>query len=325
MVFPGRWLRTAYYVLRGKGILSVNLMKPVVAAGLSIVVGVVVFALKYAAYRLTGSVSIYSDALESTVNVVAAAAALISIRVAAQPPDLNHPFGHSKAEYFSAVLEGGLILFAAIEIVRAAWGRFLEPVALTGLGIGLGLALAATVLNGAMAAFLVWNGRRQRSPALVADGKHLWADVVSTVGVVTGVSLAAWTGWWILDPLMALLVACAIVWVGVRLVRYSIGGLMDESLPARTMATIQGVIADHMEGALEVHDLRSRRAGQHTFIEFHLVVPGTMRVEAAHTICDRLENELSRALPGSIVTIHIEPEEKAHRRGRVTRLGAEEF
>lgn len=300
-------------------------MNPVVAAGLSIAVGIVVFALKYAAYRLTGSVSLYSDALESIVNVVAAGAALFSIRVAAQPPDLNHPFGHTKAEYFSAVLEGGLILFAAVEIVRAAWSRFLEPVALTGLSAGVTLALLATALNGAMATLLIWNGRRRRSPALVADGKHLWTDVITTVGVVAGVGLAAWTGWWILDPLLALLVAGVIVGVGVRLVRSSIGGLMDESLPARTMATIQRIIAQHMAGALEVHDLRSRRAGQRTFVEFHLVVPGTMRVEAAHAICDRLEDELYRALPGSVVTIHIEPEEKAHRRGQVTRLGSEGF
>lgn len=297
-------------------------MKPVAAAGLSIIVGMVVFALKYTAYRFTGSVSLYSDALESIVNVVAAGAALFSIRVAAQPPDLNHPFGHSKAEYFSAVLEGGLILFAASEIVRAAGQRFMDPLALTDLNVGVGLALVATLLNGAMATFLVWNGRQQRSPALVADGKHLWTDVVSTLGVVAGMGLAAWTGWWILDPLLALIMACVIVWVGARLVLYSIGGLMDESLPARTMAIIQQCIADHMEGALEVHDLRSRRAGQRTFIEFHLVVPGTMSVENAHVICDRLEDTLNRTLSGSVVTIHVEPEEKAHRRGRVTRLGA---
>ncbi len=297
-------------------------MNPVAIAGLSIVVGVVVLAVKYAAYHLTGSVSLYSDALESIVNVVAAGAAWFSLRVAAQPPDLNHPFGHSKAEYFSAVLEGGLILFAAVEIVRAAWDRFLDPVALTGLGLGVGLALLATALNGALAAFLVWNGRKRRSPALVADGKHLGTDVVSTLGVVGGVSLAAWTGWWILDPLLALLVAAAIVWTGVRLVRSSIGGLMDESLSAGTMALIQSVIADRMAGALEAHDLRSRRAGQRLFIEFHLVVPGTMRVEAAHAICDRLEEALRQAVSGSVVTIHVEPEEKAHRRGLVTRLGA---
>lgn len=297
-------------------------MNPVATAGLSILVGVVVFTLKYAAYHFTGSVSLYSDALESIVNVVAAGAALVSIRVASQPPDLNHPFGHSKAEYFSAVLEGGLILFAAGEIVRAASRRFMDPVALTDLGVGISLALLATLLNGGMAAFLVWNGRKRRSPALIADGKHLWTDVVSTFGVVAGIGLAAWTGWWVLDPLLALIVACVIVWVGARLIFYSIGGLMDESLPARTMTIIQQGIADHMEGALEVHDLRSRRAGQRTFIEFHLVVPGTMSVESSHVICDRLESTLRHTIPGSVVTIHVEPEEKAHRRGRVTRLGA---
>ena len=165
-------------------------MNPIAAARLSVVVGLVVLALKYVAYRLTGSVSLYSDALESIVNVVAAVAVVISIRVAAQPPDLNHPFGHSKAEYFSAVLEGGLILFAAVEIMRAAWQRFLDPLALTDLNLGLGVALLATVINGAMAGFLVWNGKKQRSPALIADGRHLWTDVVTTVGVLVGVGLA---------------------------------------------------------------------------------------------------------------------------------------
>lgn len=297
-------------------------MKPVTAASLSLVVGLAVFTLKYVAYRLTGSVSLYSDALESIINVVAAGTALFSVRVAAQPPDLNHPFGHSKAEYFSAVLEGGLILFAAVEIVRAAWQRLLEPAALDDLGVGLGLTLLATGCNTAMATLLVWIGRRQRSPALVADGRHLWTDVASTVGVVSGVGLAAWTGWWVLDPLLALLMAGAIVWMGVRLVRYSVGGLMDESPPTGTMAIIQSVIAEQMDGALEVHDLRSRRAGQRVFVEFHLVVPGTMRVDAAHTICDRLEETLRQTLPGIVVTIHVEPEYKAHRKGRVTRLGA---
>ena len=297
-------------------------MNPIVAARLSVVVGLVVLALKYAAYRLTGSVSLYSDALESIVNVVAAVAVLISIRVAAQPPDLNHPFGHSKAEYFSAVLEGGLILFAAVEIVRAAWQRFFDPLALTDLNLGLGVALLATVINSAMAGFLVWNGKKQRSPALVADGKHLWTDVVTTVGVLAGVGLAGLTGWWILDPLLAVLVAVNIVWVGLRLVRDSIGGLMDESLPAGTMTSIQHVIADHMDDALEVHDLRSRQAGRHTFVEFHLVVPGSMSVSTSHALCDRLEEALHDAVPGCIITIHVEPEDKAHRTGRVMRLGA---
>ncbi len=292
------------------------------AGGLALGVGLLVFLGKLGVYAATGSTAVLSDALESIVNVVAAGAAWFSLRVAAQPPDLNHPFGHSKAEYFSAVLEGGLILFAAVEIVRAAWDRFLEPVALTGLGLGLGLALLATALNGALAALLVWNGRKRRSPALVADGKHLWTDVITTVGVLAGIGLAWATGWWILDPLLALAVAVNIVWVGVQLVQDSVGGLMDESLPPTTMATIQRVIADRMEGALEVHDLRSRRAGHRTFIEFHLVVPGPMTVAASHTICDRLEEALRQAVPGCAVTIHVEPEEKAHHDGLVTRIGA---
>ena len=297
-------------------------MNPIAAARMSVVVALVVLVLKYAAYRLTGSVSLYSDALESIVNVVAAVAMVISIRVAAQPPDLNHPFGHSKAEYFSAVLEGGLILFAAVEIMRAAWQRFLDPLALTDLNLGLGVALLATVFNGAMAGFLVWNGKKQRSPALIADGRHLWTDVVTTVGVLVGVGLAGLTGWWILDPLLAVLVAVNIVWVGLHLVRDSMGGLMDESLPASTMATIQHIIAEHMDEAIEVHDLRSRQAGRHTFVEFHLVVPGSMSVATSHALCDQLEEALLRAVPGNVVTIHVEPEEKAHRTGRVMRIGA---
>lgn len=297
-------------------------MKPLAIARMSVVVGLIVLGLKYVAYRFTGSISLYSDALESIVNVVAALAALVSIRVAAQPPDLNHPFGHSKAEYFSAVLEGGLILFAAVEIVRAAWQRFLAPIALTDLDVGLGIAVLASVLNGGMAAFLVWNGRRQRSPALVADGKHLWTDVITTVGVLAGIGLAWITDWWILDPLLALLVALNIVWVGVQLVQDSVGGLMDESLSSTTMETIQGIIASHMEGALEAHDLRSRRAGQNRFIEFHLVVPGTLSVADSHKICDRLEEALRQAVPGLRVMIHVEPEEKAHHKGRIRRIGA---
>lgn len=297
-------------------------MKPIAIARLSVVAGPVVLGLKYTAYCLTGSISLYSDALESIVNVVAAVAALISIRVAAQPPDLNHPFGHSKAEYFSAVLEGGLILFAAVEIVRAAWQRFLAPVALTALDVGLGIMLLATLLNGVLAAFLVRNGRRQRSPALVADGKHLWTDVMTTLGVLVGIGCAWITGWWLLDPLLALLVALNIVWVGAKLVQDSVGGLMDESLPSNTMETIQDVIVSHMEGAIEAHDIRSRRAGQYRFVEFHLVVPGTLSVDASHTMCDRLEDALQQAVPGLRVMIHVEPEEHAHHKGRVRRIGA---
>ena len=206
-------------------------VSPVATARLSLVVSLAVLGLKYLAYALTGSVSLSSDALESIVNVVAAVVALLAVRVAVRPPDENHPYGHTKAEYLSAVVEGALILFAAVEIVRAAWGRFLDPVALGHIGAGLAVSVGAAGLNAAWAAWLVRAGRRHRSPALAADGEHLWADVVTTVGVLAGVGLASATGWWVLDPLLAVAVAAHILFVGARLVRASVGGLMDESVP----------------------------------------------------------------------------------------------
>jgi cation diffusion facilitator family transporter len=297
-------------------------MRPITVARLSLAVGVLVLALKYVAYRVTGSVSLYSAALESIVNVVAAGVALFAIRLAERPPDETHPYGHTKAEYFSAVIEGALILFAATEIVRSAWIRFQDPVALSSLGVGLGVSVAASALNGVLAAFLVRTGRQQRSPALVADGQHLWTDVFTTVGVLLGVGLAWWTGWWILDPLLAIIVALNIVRVGWALVRTSVGGLMDESLPHDEMEALQRVIRRHMDGAVEVHALRSRHAGRDVFVEFHLVVPGAMSVDDSHALCDELEAAIREAMPGSVVTIHVEPESKAKHEGRVVRLGA---
>ncbi len=297
-------------------------MKPIALARLSVVVSVFVLALKYVAYRLTGSVSLYSDALESTVNVAAAGVALLAIRLAARPPDINHPYGHTKAEYFSAVIEGALILFAAVEIVRSAGLRLAEPVALSNLTSGLAISAAATVLNAVTASYLIRNGRRQRSPALVADGRHLMADVITTVGVLAGVGLAGLTGWWILDPALAFIVAVNILWVGYRLLRESVGGLMDESPSDREMESIQKIIVDQMQGALEAHALRARHAGRYVFIEFHLVVPREMSVGMSHAICDRIEEALHEQIPGSVVTIHVEPPEKAKHQGTVVRLGA---
>lgn len=298
-------------------------MSAITTARLSLVVSVVVLGLKYVAFAVTGSVSLYSDALESVVNVVAAVVALLAVRVAARPPDQNHPYGHTKAEYLSAVVEGALILFAAVEIVRAAWGRLLDPVALGDLGVGVGIAVGATVLNGAWAATLVRSGHRHHSPALVADGRHLWTDVATTVGVLTGIGLAAATGWWILDPLLAVAVAVNVVVVGLRLVRESVGGLMDESVSEAEMEAIRRAIRDHMEGADEVHALRARHAGRHTFVEFHLVVPGAATVEAAHAVCDRLEGAIQAAVPNSSVTVHVEPEHKGKGHGGIVVLGSD--
>ncbi len=283
----------------------------------SVAVAVVVLALKYAAYRVTGSVALFSDALESIINVATALAALWAIRVAALPPDQNHPFGHSKAEYVSAVAEGVLIVVAAALILREAYFAVLSPRAIEAPALGLALNAAATALNAAWAAALLAAGRRHRSPALAADARHLFTDVVTSVGVVAGVGLAALTGIGLLDPIVAALVALNILWMGWRLVRESVGGLMDEAVAAEVLARIREAIATNASGAMEAHDLRTRQAGRTTFVEFHLVVAGSMSVSDAHDICDRLEQALRTAVEGARVTIHVEPENKAKHAGIV--------
>jgi len=277
----------------------------------SIVIGVVVFALKWTAWLLTGSVGIYSDALESIVNIVAASAALVALSVSARPADASHPFGHTKAEYFSAVIEGALILFAAFEMIRAAWHRFANPEPFDQPALGLALLALAAGLMAAWAFFLLAQGRKARSPALEADAWHLLSDVIATSGVLVGAGLAWLLRWWWLDPVVAVLVALNILWVGLKLVRGSVGGLMDEALPAEQVATIRQVIEENLGGALEYHDLRTRAAGPRAFVEFHLVVPGSMSVEQAHAITDRLEQALSAAIPGLTAVIHVEPENEA--------------
>ena len=268
---------------------------PYLAVGL----GLIILALKLVAYWLSGSVALLSDALESIVNVVAAVAVLITIRKAAKPPDADHPFGHSKIEYLSAILEGILIVLAALFISKQAWARFQQPSELQSLGIAALVSIIASILNAGLAAFLMRVGRRERSPALLADGMHLWTDVATSVGVLVGVGLAWLTGWWVLDPLLAFLVAINILWVGWRLLRGSVGGLIDESLPDTELTHIQQAIEGSMHGALEVHDLRTRRAGRLTFVNFHLVVPGQMPVSKAHEICDELEAAIQKVVSGS--------------------------
>lgn len=281
----------------------------------SIAVGVVVLGVKFLAYAVTGSVALYSDALESIVNVGAATAALVALRISARPADARHPFGHQKAEYFSAVLEGVLIVVAALSILREAYSGILAPRPLDAPVLGLLINGLGTAINAAWAAVLLRTGRRWRSPALVADGQHLFTDVLTSGGVLVGVVLVAVTGWLVLDPLIAALVALNILWTGWRLVRASVGGLMDEAPPADVMAEIRRIVAEQATGALEVHDLRTRHAGRVTFIEFHLVVPGDMKVAEAHDICDRIEAALEREVHDTEVSIHVEPEHKAKHHG----------
>lgn len=277
----------------------------------SILVALAVMALKYGAYLVTGSVALYSDALESIVNLITAGAALLAIRISAQPADRQHPFGHHKAEYLSAVLEGVLIVVAAILILGEAYAAFVAPRAIEDFGLGMAISGVATVLNGGWSAFLIRRGRNLRSPALVADGWHLLTDVITSVGVIVGLVLAAVTGLQVLDPLLAVAVAIYILWSGSKIAIASMSGLLDEAASSTIQARIRDAIQRSGDGALEAHDVRTRQAGRVIFIEFHLVVPGSMTVHAAHEICDRLEAALEAEIEGSEVVIHVEPEHKA--------------
>ena len=282
----------------------------------SIAVALAVLGLKYAAYLVTGSVALYSDALESIVNLVTALAALAAISVSDMPADKDHPFGHHKAEYLAAVLEGALIVVAALLIFREAYEALVRPRMLEDFGLGMGLSALATVLNGGWSAFLIRRGRALRSPALVADGWHLLADVMTSVGVIAGLLLAAATGLSVLDPLLALAVAAYILWSGSKIAMASMSGLLDQAADAEIQARIRDAIRRSGGGALEAHDVRTRQAGRALFIEFHLVVPGAMTVHEAHEICDRLEAALEAEIEGSEVVIHVEPEHKAKARSK---------
>jgi cation diffusion facilitator family transporter len=291
--------------------------KTVAIATASLAVGLLVLGLKTWAWWLTGSVALYSDALESILNVVTAITALVAVRLARRPADAALPYGYHKAEYFSAVVVGVMIIVAAILILREAVLGFLEPelpeAALSGLLVSGG----ATVINIIWALLLIREGRKARSPALEADGRHLLTDVISTIGVLVGLVLVYATGIAQLDAILAALVALNILWSGWGVIRASVGGLMDVAVPADIQKTIREVIATSAAGALEAHDIRTRQAGRLTFIDFHLVVPGAMSVDDAHTICDGIEARLRDAVEDAQITIHVEPENKAKHAGIV--------
>jgi len=283
----------------------------------SIFVGTVVFVLIYAAYYITGSIALYSDALESIINVVTAVAAFMAVRLSAAPADANHPYGHHKVEYFSAVLEGVLIIVAALAILREAYFGLLSPRVIDAPMQGLAVNAVAGVINAVWSWALIRHGRRLRSPALVADGRHLFTDVVTSAVVIVGLLLVPLTGWVWLDSALAAMVAVNILWSGWGLIKESIGGLMDEALPETTLIRVREIIALNAEGAIEAHDLRTRHAGRMTFIDFHLVVPGAMSVTDAHDICDRLERALKADVEDALITIHVEPDNKAKHSGIV--------
>jgi cation diffusion facilitator family transporter len=277
----------------------------------SIFIGIAVLSLKYAAYHVTGSVALYSDALESIVNVVAALAAYWAILVSHKPADQNHPYGHHKAEYFSAVIEGVLIVLASLLILREVWMAWETPKTLDQPWLGLAINGGASLINAFWASLLLSRGRKYRSPALIADGKHIMTDVVTSAGVFAGLVGAVVTGWTFLDPLLAVIVALNILWQGWAVIGNSVQGLMDGGVATEETMRIRDIISANAGGALEVHDLKTRVAGRMTFIEFHLVVEASMTVGDAHIICDRIENALMQQTPDASVVIHVEPEDEA--------------
>ena len=284
-------------------------------ASFSIVLGVGVLTLKAGAWWLTGSAALFSDALESTVNVAAALIALGALRFAERPADANHPYGHQKAEFFAAVIEGVLIIVASLAILQHAWDSWRSPTPLSLPWQGLALSGLATLLNAVWGTVLLRAGKAARSIALEADGRHLWSDVATSAGVLAGLGLAIALAQPVLDPLLAALVALYVLWAGTSLIGQSVGGLMDAAPAPEVVERIRHLVAEHAEGALEVHDLRTRHAGRLTYLEFHLVVPGDLRVSQAHAICDRIEAALREDMHHLIITIHVEPEGKAKHHG----------
>lgn len=277
-------------------------------AWLSVATAIVTIALKVVAWWVTGSVGLLADAAESVVNLVAAVVALVAITVAERPADDDHQYGHSKAEYFSAVVEGAMIFVAAAFILYTGVERLINPVDLGPLGVGLVISVVAAVVNGVVGTLLVRAGARHRSPTLKADGKHLLTDVVTSVGVVIGVALVWITGWEILDPIVAVAVGLNILFIGYKLVHESGMGLMDATLPEEDNRTIEAVLDRHRQpGRVDFHELRTRESGKWRFVEFHALVPGDWTVERGHDLVETVEQEIHAALPHSHITTHLEP------------------
>jgi len=284
--------------------LQVNLAK---FAWMSIIVSVVVFGMKMAAWWATGSVGLLSDALESTVNIVAAVVALFALRTAMKPADAMHHFGRGKAEYFSASIEGFMILLAALIIVYTAIERIITPRDLEQIGWGLTISTVAAVINGGTALILLRAGKLHRSPVLVADGKHLMTDVWTSVGVIVGVGLVVVTGWNRLDGIVALAVGLNIIVTGVNLLRTSTAGLMDKALSDEDHLKIVKVLTKYESEEVKFHELQTREAGRQRFVSMHVLVPGAWTIQKGHDLSENLEADISAELPDTIITTHVEP------------------
>lgn len=278
-------------------------------AWLSVAAALVTIVLKVSAWWLTGSVGLLSDAAESGVNLAAAILAVYVLTVAARPADDDHHFGHTKAEYFSAAVEGALILVAAVLISIGAVQRLLDPQPLDQVGWGLGLSTLAAVVNGAVAWVLIQAGRRHSSVTLTADGKHLLTDLWTSCGVLAGIALVWMTGWWILDPIVAIGVAINILFTGAKLLIEAVDGLMDKAPDEEVLVGLESSIRDvcgrHV--GVDFHRLRVRQAGATTFVSVHVTVPGDWSVDRAHDLTDELEAHLDSFMDHVDSDVHIEP------------------
>lgn len=267
---------------------------------------VVTIALKATAWVLTGSVGLLSDALESFVNLATALLAIAMLNLAARPEDEDHPYGHSKAEYFSSGVEGALVFLTGLGIGTAAVRRFLEPHALEHLGVGVTLSALSTAINLGVALLMLRAGRRHRSVTLEANGHHLLADVWTSVAVVAGLGAVALTGWHVVDPVVALLVAGHVSWTGLSILERTVTGLMDSALSEADQAALKRALEAHVVPPVQVHALRSRVAGARRFVSLHVLVPGDWTVQRGHELLERIEADIRRALPNTSVLTHLE-------------------
>jgi cation diffusion facilitator family transporter len=278
-------------------------------AWLSIAAAVVTIILKAYAYLITGSVGLLSDAAESLVNLLGAGIALVMLTIAARPPDEDHLFGHEKAEYFACGAEGALILLAAVSIGFAAINRLINPIPIEQACAGLSLSAAASVINFIVARILLSAGKKHSSVSLEADGHHLMTDVWTSIGVIGGVAAVALTGWHPLDPIIAICVACYIVWTGFRLVRDSVYGLMDSALPGNECEGINIVLDKYKSKGIQFHALRTRQAGARCFVSVHVLVPGAWTVQQGHELLEELESDIRGTVSRVTIFTHLEPVE----------------
>lgn len=296
-------------------LLSIDRSKLTRYAWLSILAAILTIGLKTFAFLLTNSVGLLSDAMESGVNLAAALMALAMLTIAARPPDEEHAFGHSKAEYFASGVEGTLILLAAASIMWAAIERLFDPRPIQGLGLGLALSMVASLINFGVASVLLQAGKQNQSITLEADARHLMTDVWTSVGVLVALGAVTLTKWQILDPIIAIGVAINIVWSGIALIRRSVLGLMDTAIPASDQLKITEILDGQAKDGIQYHGLRTRQAGSDQFISFHVLVPGKWTVQRGHNVLENIESEIRTVLPLANVSTHLEPVEDPAARG----------